>query len=102
MLRTVADETPSPLSPASSDEATGSPVALYSRTRAASTPRDRSLDPIGTRSWRLLQKLYTARYGPPPGGGGKHLKEDVLARQTRGAVARGISRDCSTAGTVRR
>ena len=42
MLRTVADDTPSPAAVTSSDEATGSPDAMYSRTSAASTRFDRS------------------------------------------------------------
>src|SRR5262250_3169562 len=42
MVRTVADETPSPAAVASADEATGSPDAMNSRTSAASTRPDRS------------------------------------------------------------
>ena len=42
MLRTVADDTPSPAAVTSSDEATGSPEAMYSRTSAASTRFDLS------------------------------------------------------------
>src|SRR5258705_1002894 len=42
MFRMVADDTASPLSPASACEETGSPVAMCSRTSAASSRRDRS------------------------------------------------------------
>ena len=42
MFRTVADDTPSPAAVTSSDEATGSPDAMYSRTSAASTRFDLS------------------------------------------------------------
>ena len=35
MARTVADDTPSPAALTSSDEGTGSPDAMYARTRAA-------------------------------------------------------------------
>ena len=42
MLRTVADDTPSPAAATSSDDATGSPDEMYSRTSAASTRFDRS------------------------------------------------------------
>src|SRR5687767_9945152 len=42
MLRTVADDTPSPLSWASRCDATGSPVSMYSRTSVASSRRERS------------------------------------------------------------
>ena len=41
MLRTVADDTPSPAAVTSTDEATGSPDAMYSRTSAARTRLDR-------------------------------------------------------------
>src|SRR6185436_13462179 len=43
MLRTVADDTPSPAAVTSSDEATGSPDAMYSRTSAANTRFDLSV-----------------------------------------------------------
>ena len=46
MLRTVADDTPSPAAVTSSDEATGSPDAMYSRTSAARTRRERSGLPL--------------------------------------------------------
>ena len=46
MLRTVAEETPSPAAVTSNDEATGSPVAMYSRIRAASTRLERSWDSL--------------------------------------------------------
>src|SRR5262245_22254216 len=49
MFRTVADETPRPAAVTSSDDATGSPVAMYSRTSAASTRLDRSGASISTR-----------------------------------------------------
>src|SRR5215471_4434386 len=42
MLRTVADDTPSPAAATSNDDATGSPDAMYSRTSASSTRFDRS------------------------------------------------------------
>src|SRR5258708_14762992 len=66
MLRTVADETPSPAALTSSDEATGSPDEMYSRTSAASTRFDRStggvVGPvmvISTRSLRVLTDYNT-------------------------------------------
>src|SRR5262245_60285079 len=43
MLRTVADDTPSPAAVTSTEEATGSPDVMNSRTSAASTRLDRSL-----------------------------------------------------------
>src|SRR4029079_5970037 len=42
MLRTVADDTPRPAALTRTDEATGSPDAMYSRTSAARTRFDRS------------------------------------------------------------
>ena len=51
MLRTVADETPSPLLCASTCEETGSPVSMYSRTSVASNRRDRSVS-----SWETMGK----------------------------------------------
>ena len=42
MLRTVAEDTPSPAAVTSKDEATGSPEAMYSRTSAANTRFDLS------------------------------------------------------------
>src|ERR1700687_4085777 len=61
MLRTVADDTPSPAAVTSIDEATGSPDVMYSRTSAASTRRERSGASISTLVLRLLSPLYTAR-----------------------------------------
>src|SRR5206468_9081679 len=55
MFRTVADDTPSPAAVTSSDEATGSPDVMYSRTRAARTRRDRSGASISTRIRGLLK-----------------------------------------------
>ena len=49
MLRTVADETPNPGTVTSSEDATGSPEAMYSRTSAARTRFDRSWD-----SWDMI------------------------------------------------
>ena len=63
MLRTVADETPSPAALASVDDGTGSPEAIYSRTSAASTRLGRSVDSISTLMMRLLTALYGIRRG---------------------------------------
>ena len=60
MFRTVAEETPRPAALTSSDEATGSPDAMYSRTRAARIRLERSVGSISTRDWRLLRN-YTLR-----------------------------------------
>src|SRR2546427_4482663 len=43
MLRTVADDTPRPPAVTKSEDATGSPDAMYSRTSAANTRLDRWL-----------------------------------------------------------
>src|SRR5436190_7148033 len=59
MLRTVADDTPRPAAVTSTDEATGSPAAMYSRTSVASTSLDRSWGSISTRRMRLLKRLYS-------------------------------------------
>ena len=68
MLRTVADETLNPAAPASVEDGTGSPEAIYSRTSAASTRLGRSVDSISTLMLRLLTILYGIRRGPdePP------------------------------------
>src|SRR5258705_12181777 len=58
MLRTVAEDTPSPAAPTRSDEGTGSPHAMYSRTSAANTRLDRSEDSISTRDLRLLTIIH--------------------------------------------
>src|SRR4051812_1891967 len=47
MWRTVADETPRPADAARTDEAIGSPDAMYWRTSAARTRFDRSFPSIG-------------------------------------------------------
>src|SRR5262249_27183475 len=54
MLRTVADETVTPDALTRSDEGTGSPSAMYSRTKAARIRLDRSEGSISTRELRLL------------------------------------------------
>src|SRR6185503_20101888 len=59
MLRTVAEETVMPDALTSRDEGTGSPSAMYSRTRAARIRLDRSEGTISTRDWRLLSEYYT-------------------------------------------
>src|SRR5881396_997940 len=59
MLRTVADDTPRPAAVTSTDEATGSPAAMYSRTSVASTSLDRSWGSISTHRMRLLKGLYS-------------------------------------------
>src|SRR6185436_15160846 len=58
MLRTVAEETVRPDALTRSDEGTGSPSAMYSRTRAAKIRLDRSEGAISTRDLRLLSN-YT-------------------------------------------
>src|SRR5262249_9147009 len=58
MLRTVADETVTPEALTRSEEGTGSPSAMYSRTRAARIRLDRSDGSISTRELRLLSN-YT-------------------------------------------
>src|SRR6185503_7974578 len=61
MLRTVADDTPSPLSRARCCDAIGSPVSMYSRTSVASSRRERSEsseEPIVCQSLRASFKLY--------------------------------------------
>src|SRR5437660_3858873 len=50
MLRTVADETPNPGTVTRSEDATGSPEAMYSRMSAAKTRFDRSWV-----SWDIIQ-----------------------------------------------
>ena len=57
-LRMVADDTPSPLSRASVCDGTGSPVAMYSRTSAASSRRDRSESSWETIAWQLLSEPH--------------------------------------------
>ena len=62
MLRTVADDTPSPAAVTSTDDATGSPEAMYSRTSAAST-RSRGRWALGhgsvsTRAQRLPNIIH--------------------------------------------
>ena len=67
MLRTVADDTPSPAAVTSTDEATGSPDAIYSRTSAERTRFDRSLGSgdiaISANNWQscleTAKTLYT-------------------------------------------
>src|SRR5437762_6872282 len=60
MWRTVAEDTPSPAAVTSTDEATGWPEAIYSRTSVARTRPDRSSGSISTRKLRLPMKLYTS------------------------------------------
>src|SRR5262249_31017441 len=58
MLRTVAEDTPRPAAVARNDDATGSPVVMYSRMSAARTRLARSLGSISTLGQGLL-KHYT-------------------------------------------
>src|ERR1044071_7617408 len=58
-FRTVADETLHPDALTRSEEGTGPPIAMYSRTRAARIRLDRSEGAISTRSLRLLRNNYT-------------------------------------------
>src|SRR6185295_3667969 len=63
MLRTVAEDTPSPAAVTSSDDATGSPDAMYSRTSAANTRFDLSVvscDIYGWQSALKTAKDYTS------------------------------------------
>jgi hypothetical protein len=60
MLRTVADETPRPAAVTSRDDATGSPEAMYSRTRAASTRFDLSVASGVIYGWQSLPR--TAKF----------------------------------------
>src|SRR5262245_23804535 len=71
MLRTVADDTPSPAAVTRTEEATGSPDAMNSRTSAASTRFDRMLascigllhlDRTSSRRLRVLRN-YTGSRG---------------------------------------
>src|SRR5438094_622374 len=68
MLRTVADDTPSPAARTSSEDATGSPDAMYSQTSVARTRLDRSLSSISTLGLRLLTALYNSGLGVEPRG----------------------------------
>src|SRR5881296_3280828 len=70
MLRTVADDTPSPAAVTSSEEATGSPDVMYSRTKAARTRRERSGTSISTLVQGLLKNYTTvcAPAGPAKAG----------------------------------
>src|SRR4029077_15174941 len=65
MFRTVADDPPSPAAVTSSDEATGSPEVMYSRTSAARTRRERSGPSISTLVLGLLSPLYRGRGRSP-------------------------------------
>src|SRR5438552_2832299 len=77
MLRIVADETPRPAAVTRSDDGTGSPDPMYSRTSAASTRPERSficptfprVSSIGfsTRSLRVLRH-YTTGWTDDRGG----------------------------------
>ncbi len=60
----MADDTPRPAARTSSDDATGSPEAMYSRTSAASTRRERSDGSISTLQQRLLIKIIHRRARP--------------------------------------
>src|SRR5437762_14003176 len=62
MLRTVADDTPRPAAVTSSDEATGSPDAMYSRTSAASTRFDLSEASGVIRGWQSLSQTAKSLY----------------------------------------
>ena len=73
MLRTVADETPSPAADTSRDEATGSPDAIYARTRAASTRLGRSVVSNGT----LTRGLLTISIEEGPAGWVKVIFQDT-------------------------
>src|SRR5262245_37442738 len=70
MLRTVADETPRPAAATSSDDATGSPELMYSRTSASSTRFDRSCgsmligNSVGSLGLRLLKHYSRSKSGP--------------------------------------
>src|SRR5262245_2059974 len=84
MLRTVADETPSPAAITSADEATGAPDAMYSRTCVASTRLARSFISISTRSLGLLTALYNSELRIRPGR--------VVAQQPRHRVEQTVDR----------
>ena len=73
MCRTVADETVRPDALTRSDEGTGSPSAMYSRTRAARIRLDRSEGPISTRDLRLL-----SNYTHQPGSGVRWVSDGCL------------------------
>src|SRR3990167_599386 len=67
MLRTVADDTPSPAAVTGGEDATGSPDSMYRCTSADKTRPERSLASIGTLSPRLLTHYTTG--GQVAGGG---------------------------------
>src|SRR5688572_23877369 len=59
MLRTVADDTPSPAALTRRDDGTGSPDEMYSRTSAANTRFERLSVSISTLALRLLRHYTT-------------------------------------------
>src|SRR5262249_32288931 len=83
ILRTVADETVTPEALTRSEEGTGSPSAMYSRTRAARIRLDRSEGSISTRELRLLSN-YTLQPAKRGGSGNHQVREPgVDCSQTR-------------------
>src|SRR2546423_2854547 len=99
MLRTVADDTPSPASRTSSDDATGSPEAMYSQTRVASTRFDRSLSSISTLGPRLLTALYNAIYVSSRVDVARPLSSRATA-SSRPSIVQGFSRNASPSHRV--
>ena len=97
MLRTVADDTPSPGALTSSEDATGSPDAMYSRTSAASTRLDRSCDSavISTQSPRLLIN-YTTSARAASSRAAARAWRTTSARSTRTGVKSSTSTSPST------
>src|SRR5690349_16700669 len=80
MLRTVAEETPRSAAVTRRDDATGSPVAMYSRTSASSTRLERSGDSIGTHHQGTANPLYKQqRHGLEEAGDRTGLLEVSLA-----------------------
>src|SRR6185436_5047924 len=62
MLRTVADDTPSPAAVTRSEDATGSPDAMYSRMSAARTRFDLSAASCDIYGWQSLEGTAKTLY----------------------------------------
>src|SRR5437660_2942195 len=108
MLRMVADETPSPSAVTSSEDATGSPDAMYSRTRAARTRFDRSLGSVAINVGRPFQgrpeldaTLKGSRY--EKSAAGWHSRRESANRlytSPRRDLVRGKARGCHDFGAI--